>query len=226
MSATVADSTVLRGPGLAELPIVNFFDSPGQSHGFADSELVTALDIAQAVQPAPTSEPTPEPAAAPAGPTDAELEAAYQRGRRDGNAASSTIEAAISAREAVAGAVTELRTAIEAQRSATDELAVELAIEISRLILAREIATATDPGRDALGRCLAETDASALATVRLNPVDLAALGEIDDLTVGRSVELVADPSVDSGDAIAEVSGGRVDASLAEALQRVAKALRS
>ena len=223
-----AGSTVLRGPDLAELPVVDFFAQPSRVHGSIDRHQVTALDITRPATPATPGEPEPEPlpGTTPEA-SEAELEAAYERGREDGlAAATSETDAEIAAREALAAAVAELRTAIEEQRSATDELAVELAIEIARLILAREVSAAANPGRDALVRCLADTDATAVATVHLNPADLTALGDIDDLTVGRSVELVADPSVESGDAVAEVSGGRVNASLADALHRVARVLGS
>jgi len=65
---------------------------------------------------------------------------------------------------------------------------------------------------------------SETAVIRLNPADLAALGAFDDLLVDRSFELVADPALASGDAVADTTTGSVDARLRGALGRVREEL--
>ncbi len=233
-------ATVLRGPGLAELPVVDFVhpSTPvtGRQAGSSAAEGMpmahggTSRGLGTAGNSEANSEPSPDPDPASVD-ADADanvaLDAAYRCGWAEGQAAlTSAIDDAARAREALTEAMAQLRSAVETHRSTTDELAVDLAIEIARLILGREVSTAADPGRDALVRCLAEVDPASPATIRLNPTDLGALGQIEDVATGRAVELVADPAVESGDAVADLSGGRVDASVAEALLRVAKALRS
>ena len=146
----------------------------------------------------------------------------------DGRAAAQTAieDATARARDAFARGIDEMQATLDATKSEGDGVIVELAIEIARLILAREIATATDPGRDAIVRCLAELTTTAPATFHLNPADVAALGDLDDILAGRSIEVVPDPTVDSGDAVVEAAGGRIDGSIAGALQRVAEVLDS
>ena len=59
------------------------------------------------------------------------------------------------------------------------------------------------------------------AVVRLNPADVATVG---DLTFGRELTIVADPSVEPAGAIVEVGACTIDAQIGPALARVRKAL--
>jgi len=215
--STAGSSTVLRGSAVADLPVVDFISPTtlvDRRTGLASTAAGNTDDHIEGQTPAP-------------GPTQADLDAAYDSGWAEGQAAARTaVDAAGRATEALSLAIAEMRSFIENERAASDELVVELAIEISRLILAREVSTASNPGRDAIVRSLAEAATSAPATFRLNPDDLAALGEIDELATGRSIELVADPTIGSGDAMVEVAGGRIDGTIAGALQRVAEVLGS
>lgn len=127
---------------------------------------------------------------------------------------------------ALDAAVTQLegRTA-----AALEELAghtVQAALALTEAILGRELATATDPGADALRRAMALVDPTADVTVRLHPADRdpvnpAALHGLDD---GRTVTIVADPTVQRGDAVAETEHTYVDATVATALARVREVL--
>ncbi len=110
-----------------------------------------------------------------------------------------------------------------------DELAghtVATALALTEAILGRELATATDPGADALRRAMALVDPTADVTVRLHPADREALdpAALDGLEDGRRVALVADPSVQRGDAVAETADTHVDATVAAALARVREVL--
>ncbi len=106
-----------------------------------------------------------------------------------------------------------------------DELAdrtVELALRVAEAVLGREVATAADPGADALRRALTEVPASVPVTVRMHPADRAGL---DTEVLGeRPVSFADDPSLARGDAVVETETGVVDATLAAALDRVREVL--
>jgi len=78
-------------------------------------------------------------------------------------------------------------------------------------------------GRAALRRALALAPRDLPVVVRLNPADLAALGEAAE-TVDSSVTLVADPTLAPGDAWATSAATRIDARIRAGLERVRKHL--
>ncbi len=100
--------------------------------------------------------------------------------------------------------------------------ALELALQIAEAVLGRELVTADDPGADALRRALVHVDPEVPLVVRLHPVDRDALDPL--VLAGRSFTVVADPSVDRGDAVVETETNVVDASLSDALARVREVL--
>ncbi|HSL58077.1 MAG TPA: FliH/SctL family protein, partial [Acidimicrobiales bacterium] len=107
---------------------------------------------------------------------------------------------------AVAGAAGELaRRDAVALGEVADEVA-DLAIGLAAAILEREVAAATDPGRDALARALALAPDRGPVLARLHPDDAAGLGAdpIDELAPGRELRLVADPTVGVGGCVIEV----------------------
>jgi flagellar assembly protein FliH len=102
-----------------------------------------------------------------------------------------------------------------------------LAFEIARMVIGRELVTATEPGRDAIARALAYAPAGRPVAVRLHPTDYAtvtseqpALVEIE----GRTVSLSADGALRPGDAVAESDATTIDARLGPALERVREVL--
>jgi flagellar assembly protein FliH len=108
-----------------------------------------------------------------------------------------------------------------------EDAVVRTAFALAEAILGRELAVAANPGRDALARVLALASAGRPVVVRLNPADHALLCE--DGTVaheidGRTVTLVADGSLASGDAVATCDATEIDARLDTALARVKEAL--
>ena len=108
---------------------------------------------------------------------------------------------------------------------AVDALAgqtVEVALELTRAVLGREVATATDPGGDALRRAMALVDPHVSATVRLHPDDRAALDPA--VLEGRDIAVVDDPGLARGDAVAETDETLVDATIDAALARVREVL--
>jgi flagellar assembly protein FliH len=80
---------------------------------------------------------------------------------------------------------------------------------------------AANPGQDAVSRVLALDEGMQPATVRLNPGDIEALEEVD---LGRVLNVVADPSVEPGGAVVEIGRATLDGQLGPALERVRQVL--
>lgn len=100
-----------------------------------------------------------------------------------------------------------------------------LALEIAEVVIQREVAASTDPGRDAIARAIGLVPDDGQVVVRLHPEDRDRVGDTGDLLPGRDVVLAADPSVGRGGCVVQVGATRIDAQLTTALQRVAEVLR-
>jgi flagellar assembly protein FliH len=126
---------------------------------------------------------------------------------------------------ALASAATSLeRRAIPTVRDIEDTIA-DTALEIASAVLAHELAVTAEPGRAAVARALALTPTQRPVTVRLNPVDRLTMGTSELVMDGRTITLVDDPTLRSGDAVAQCDATTIDARLEPALQRVREALK-
>jgi flagellar assembly protein FliH len=126
---------------------------------------------------------------------------------------------ALSAVETAARRCSEAADAVQRELAAT---AVDLALQLVEAILGRELATAVDPGADAVRRALVGVPVDVPLVVRLHPADLSVL---DRGCVGEhSASFVADPSLSRGDAVVETESGVVDATVSGALARVREVL--
>ena len=165
---------------------------------------------------------------------EADAAAAVRRGYDDGYAeglAAAVADAAGIREEEVRRATAALSAlsravaaAEEAERTMRAEIqaaAPKLAFALVEALLGRELALATNPGREAVARVLALDEGMQPATVRMNPTDIAAFGE-DDL--GRVVSVVADPAVEPGGAVVEIGRATLDAQLGPAVERVREIL--
>lgn len=178
---------------------------------------------------------------------------AVERGRAEGRAAGyaaglvqAAAEAQVSAAEqAEAFARTEeqrearLQSALLVLRGMADELnrreavavaeveatVVDLALELARVVLDREIGAAKNPGAEALTRALALAPEGTPTTARLNPEDVALLGDLAVLSAGRDLVVVADGDVERGGCVVDTAGRRIDAQVGPALIRAREALR-
>jgi flagellar assembly protein FliH len=133
-------------------------------------------------------------------------------------------------------AVALLMTAAEAARARTapvlDDARQTLAaaaLELAETVLGMELADGETSARAALLRALAVRDDEEVVTIRMHPDDIAALraGLSDGagaIAVPDGVELVADPQLARGDAVAELADGYLDARLSTALARVRRVL--
>lgn len=165
---------------------------------------------------------------AEAGAVDAGRAAGYQQGLAEGRAAGID-----QAREDLAFALTALHAAIEdlhrrdvaGLATLADETAV-LALAVAEAVVGREVAIATDPGRDAIARALSLAPDRGDAVARLHPDDVATLGDLAAVHGGRDIEIVADHRVERGGCLLDVGPARVDAQLGPAIERVRAELAS
>lgn len=98
---------------------------------------------------------------------------------------------------------------------------LELAVELAGLVVGHQVATSADPGADALRRAVAAAPPGPPLLARLHPDDLERLAvDVEGLAPGRRLDVVADPSVATGDCRIEAGPTVVDASLGAALARV------
>lgn len=95
------------------------------------------------------------------------------------------------------------------------------ALELAETIVGRELATGEGSARSALERASLEP-VPAGSTVRLNPDDIAII--VAGSTPPPTLELVADYSLERGDAVVELVHGSLDARVSAALQRARTAL--
>lgn len=96
------------------------------------------------------------------------------------------------------------------------------ALMLAEAVLGRELDDGETSSRAVLTRVLAGRDESVAPRVRLNPQDLASIGE--DVAGIERLDLVADPSISRGDAVAEYPHGFLDARISTALDRARQAL--
>lgn len=127
------------------------------------------------------------------------------------DAAAATRQAVASLGAAVA-AVNDLVLPVVAD---ADRVLVDAALDLAEAVLGREVADGRVTAADALRRATASATADELVSVRLHPEDAAAVER--DRTA--SVTVVADDSIERGDAIAVLRHGWLDARIASALAR-------
>lgn len=105
------------------------------------------------------------------------------------------------------------------------ETVTELAVQIAEALVGHHLQVGECAARDAVMRALSQVPRRASVTLRMNPDDYddvtAITGDIMEWTIA---EVVADPTVAHGDAIAMATNLEVEASLEGALERVRKAL--
>lgn len=140
------------------------------------------------------------------------------RAARDA-AAAREIESAVAALQAAA------RSLGDRERELTDaaqDQVLRCAIELAELIIAGELTDAGAAAAAAARRALAGADPAEVREVRLHPDDLGTLQGSDHELAAFA--LVADDTLDRGDAVAILDHGRIDARIGSALERARLAL--
>ena len=105
------------------------------------------------------------------------------------------------------------------------EVITGLSAEIAAAVIGHHLAVGDCTARDAVMRALGQVPRRVRVSLRMNPADLAEVeaitGDITDWTVAQ---VIPDPSVARGDAIALADNLEVEASISGALARVNEAL--
>ena len=96
------------------------------------------------------------------------------------------------------------------------------AIELAEAIIGRELSATADSARAAVERAVHEAGPTG-AAIRLNPQDVAVIAAGGALESG--LQLVADPSIERGDAVIDVANGSIDARIASSIARARAALQ-
>jgi flagellar assembly protein FliH len=106
-----------------------------------------------------------------------------------------------------------------------EELVVSTAFSLAESIVGASLRDDATRGSVALARALALTPAGAPAIVCLNPRDRELLGTTAaELTAGRDVQIVADPSLAPGDATVTTGAISIDARISAGLARAREVL--
>lgn len=100
---------------------------------------------------------------------------------------------------------------------------VNAATELAEAVLGQELRHAPTSARSALARALNHPEISTAVSVRMNPGDLALIGE--DIRGASGIAFISDPSLSHGDALTQFPIGLLDARIATALERARQELR-
>lgn len=210
-------ATALAFPTIVEAPRVNGHATPDH-----EAEQPKPVEVAACEPPAPVID-------------EAELEQvrldAAARGYEDGYAAGRD-EAVHRVNEQARALLEQLAAAVrsfeERRQRSFDDLTTEVAqfaYATVEAMLDRELQLAASPARDAIERALRMAPDRVHAIVRVNPDDVELIGEIDERSVGRSVEIVADATVERGGCVVRADDCEVDAQFGAALHRLRSVLQ-
>ena len=110
--------------------------------------------------------------------------------------------------------------------AAAEETLVAAAVELTEAILGYELNDRSKAARAALDRALSGSKGLDVVTIRMNPEDISILGgpDVPGAGSGTAVGLTPDPTLNPGDAVAELPQGFLDAKIGTALARVKGAL--
>ncbi len=159
-----------------------------------------------------------------AGRKQAEAELAGLRERLESEAAEASEAARArigSALEALARAASDFRSRQAPVLQSVDASIASAAIELAEAIVGHELSTAGGSARAALDRASVEA-VPAGSIVRLNPQDIAVI--VAEGGAQPGLELVADYSLERGDAVVDLQHGSLDARVSASLQRARAAL--
>ncbi len=105
-----------------------------------------------------------------------------------------------------------------------EDQVITIAFEIARAILARELRSTDSGAADAIHRALQFAPTAGPVIARLHPHDVASLEDPSQLLANRSLTIVADPTLEPGDAIVDIGQAHIDARIEPALARIREVL--
>ena len=132
-------------------------------------------------------------------------------------------------RQAVELAVSRFRAATDALNARTvplledaQDAILSTAIDLAEAIIGRELGNEQASAQAAVRRALSGVNLAVVHSVRMNPADLALLG--DTALVEAGVTFVPDATLSHGDAITEFPNGYLDARVRDAFNRAKAAI--
>ena len=128
--------------------------------------------------------------------------------------AAAALQSALAALETAAAHAAALDSLVLAD---ADAALAAAALELAEAILEHELADGESSARAAIARALSAADPESTLAVRLSPVDLAVVTA--NGLAPSTLRLVADSTLERGDAVVDVADGRVDARISSALKR-------
>jgi flagellar assembly protein FliH len=153
---------------------------------------------------------------------EAEAEALRDAAEREAVARRARYDQAFAALDAAAARLE--RIAVPTAETITDRV-LEAAFAIAEALVGHDVRTDPDRAQHALARVLALVPGQEQVTVRLCPADLSALTtEGSSPQTDRPVRLVADATLQPGDAVAVSGATEIDARLVAGLARVRQSL--
>ena len=123
--------------------------------------------------------------------------------------------------EGLAKSIAEFATLRRRIRGEAEQDLVKLSLAVAKKILHRELTV--DPGALAgvVKAAVANIDAQEVDTIKLNPVDATALGDLVASTgLPPNVRIIADPSLATGAILITTSRGQLDASVSAQLNEI------
>jgi flagellar assembly protein FliH len=130
------------------------------------------------------------------------------------------------AADALSAAVEQLRAQDHDELADLERCVVELAFDVAEQLVGRELATADEQLRAAIGRAASLVPERGAIELRINPADAALASTVADARPELSgrVRVTPDDAIAAGGCVAVVGALRIDAQLAPAVQRVRAAL--
>ena len=120
----------------------------------------------------------------------------------------------------LAAACAALATEHAAVIAAIEDQVVTLACAIATEVVGAELRHTNARGRDALLRALRFAPEQGAVRARLHPDDVATAGDLSGMIGSRSLDVVADPTLQQGDCIVDIDATRIDARIAPAFARI------
>jgi flagellar assembly protein FliH len=126
------------------------------------------------------------------------------------------------AARALAGSIDQLAEADQQRVHDVEQQVLQLAVAMAEEIIGREVRDDDGLVVTAAIRALTLAPDRGTVVLRVHPMDVAAIGDPGRLAghLASAVQVVADPSIGRGGAIAEVGPLRIDAQISSALARI------
>jgi flagellar assembly protein FliH len=121
-------------------------------------------------------------------------------------------------------AAQQFETVVAQAMEELEHLLPDAAFMLAEAIVGRELAVASNPGLDAIVRALNLAPQRVPVIARCNPNDVEHLGDLEHVLPGRTITIVADSTLRSGDCILEAERTEIDATMRAAIERVRKVM--